>query len=520
MFRRIWLTGLASNMGMMIYVTAAAWLMTSLTESATLIAGVQTASTLPLVLFALIAGAIADIFDRRVIMLIASASCACLVLTLFSLVKLQLVTPWSLIALVVCIGTGLAFHTQCWLASVRELVTREQLAAAISLNNVSANVGRCLGPAVGVEIILVAGIDVAFLPVAVTFCLVFLTVFFWRREPTVSPLPRESLGRAVTDGLRFASVTSVVRVILARAFLTAFCASPLLATPALIALALDAGARGLGILVTSFGIGAIFGALALSKARQSFSSDLIVKANTVVLALALAALSQSDSIWVSALVFVLAGSSWTQVLAMLQAALQVSSPSWVFGRVISLNSMIFFGGVALGALFWGQLVDRTSLSFVHLASAAAAFMAAGIYSLFPFEETDAADLEQNPLIPDLPDLDSTMHGIPVFITVEYRVAEEHADQFLQKIQEMRVLRRRDGASRWSLVQDIEQPDLWLERFQCPSWKEHLHQLSRGLSGDQCLHEEIEQLSMEPPKWYRRLDYTSRTRTRVRRNMSR
>jgi predicted MFS family arabinose efflux permease len=500
---------------MMIYVTAAAWLMTSLTDSSLLIAGVQSASTIPMVLFALIAGAAADLFDRRIIMLVATSSCACLALALFTLVTLKLITPGILIALVVSIGTGMSFHMQCWQASVRELVSREHLASAISLNNVSANVGRCVGPALGVEIIMFAGVDKAFLPVGVTFTLVFLTVLFWRRTHVPTYLPRESVVRAITDGLRFASVTPVVRVILGRAFLTAFCASPLLATPALIALAFDAGPRGLGMLVTSFGVGAILGALLLAKSRASYAADTIVKINTVVLALTLAALSQSASIGMSAAIFVVAGASWTQVLAMLQAALQVSSPHWVFGRIISINSMVFFGGVALGALFWGRMVDQASLSTVHIISALAALSAAIMYCFVPFKETDADDIEPNPFVSDLPNLDLGMQEVPVFITVEYRISSANIDDFLLAIQKMRALRRRDGASGWSLAQDIECPELWLERFQCPSWKDHLRQLSRGLSGDQYLHDELERLSIAPPEWHRRLNRTSTMRSRVR-----
>lgn len=508
-FRPIWLAGTASNLGNMIQITAAAWLMTVLTTSPLLVALVQSAAMLPVVFVALFAGAAADIFDKRHLILIGNVISIGAVLALFALTQMDLVTPLSLLLLTGLVGVGAAIVGPAWQASVSEIVDRDQLMPAISLNNLSFNVARCVGPAIGAEVVVLAGAAFAFLSNAGTYLMLIGALLHWRRTADISPLPRETIGRAAGDGLRFVLLSPALVTLLIRAFFLAFCAAAALSMPPLVALALDSGPRGLGILLAGFGGGAMIGSLTAATMRERLSTDQLVFANSLLLALALLAVGLSRNIWLSMLALVFGGIGWVQSVAVLQVAIQTSCPRWVTARTISIFGVIFSLGIAGGAAVWGAIAGASGVFTAMMCAAGALFTTAFAARLMPFQQPSYEELQPSEV--QIPMASAQIHprSGPISISIEYRVPRENMAAFRNAMIELQRVRRRDGARSWSLAQDIEDHELWLERFLSPTWADYQHRISRRLAGDEPIHEKVRALCVGPINWHRRLERSPR-----------
>lgn len=391
-FRIIWLAGSASYIGSMVQITSAAWLMTTMTQSALTISLVQTAATLPFVLFALVAGACADMYDRRNQMLVGNILCLVSVLALAGLAFTNLIAPWSLLLLTVLIGTGTVIAAPAWQASVVDMIDRENLTAAISLNNLSFNLARCIGPAIGAEIVVLASAAVSFVANSLSYLFMIFALLRWKNPQRESALRPETVFRAIRDGLDFARLSPAIRVLLLRAILLGFSASTLLAMPPLLAIELQSGARGLGILLVSFGIGAVGGSLSLAWTRARFSADKVIMVNTLLMSTSVLLLGLSNTLWLASVALVFAGLSWIQTMATLQVAAQLSCPRWVVGRTISIFSMSLSLGIALGAIFWGWMASVAGLQVALVSAAAATVTVAGVVKVIPFTQPDDDEL--------------------------------------------------------------------------------------------------------------------------------
>lgn len=484
-YRRVWSSSLLSSFGHLILGVAAAWEMTRLSASPTMVALVQTALMLPLMLVALPAGALADMFDRRRIALagLTIAVIAGCMTTTVSL--LGLMTPWLLLGLIFVSGSGVALYSPAWQASISELVPVAQLPAAVSLGSISYNLARSFGPALGGAIILALGVEAAYGINALGYIPLIVTFLLWKRVHIASRLPPEGIGRALISGFRYARNASAVRNVLIRGFAYGLASATGTALAPLIAKEMLQGdAVTFGILLGAGGAGAVLGSLSVSTLRERFGPESSVRLWVVVGGAALAGIALSRNVAVTCALYALQGAANMIVISMLNVGVQMSSPRWVTARALSLFSSSLTGGIALGAVIWGEAAARIGLTASILASGVLLATTAMLGFLFPlFREMDGAReparLRTEPNVA----LALTARSGPIAIEIDYRVDPDRARAFYQAMMPIQRMRQRNGAFAWSLSRSIGDPSLWTERYECPTWGAYLHLRERMTKAD-------------------------------------
>ena len=479
-FRRIWSTSLISNFGHLILGVGAAWQMTKLTDAPEMVALVQTALMVPLMLVALPAGAIADMFDRRKVALTGLAFASLSGATLAVLAVLGLVTPWVLLALLVFIGAGVAFYGPAWQASIGELVDPPQLPSAVALGAVSYNLARSFGPAIGGLLVVAFGAQAAFGMNAVGYLFLIAAFLLWKRDAPSSRLPPESFGRALVSGFRFARHASGVRNVVARAFAFGLAGATGTALAPLIAKDLLQGnAATFGILLGASGVGAVIGSLRTAALRERFGPENTIRLLTVAGGLALAAVGLSHQLWLTCLCFLVVGASNMVVISMLNVGVQLSSPRWVTARALSVFTSALTGGIAIGSWFWGEAVAAYGLSASVVASGLVLSATVLLGFLLPVHRETGS--EQVPVaIPNEPNvkLGISMRSGPIAVMIDYRVDPDNARDFYAAMMPVQKVRQRNGGFGWSLARDIADPWMWTERYECPTWGDYLRMRDR------------------------------------------
>lgn len=369
-FRAIWIANLASNMGSMIQSVGAAWLMTELTRSHQLIALVQASTTLPIMLLAVFAGAIADNHDRRKVMLAAQAVMLVASALLAGLTWAGLIGPGLLLALTLAVGAGAALNGPAWQASVRLQVGGQDLPQAISLNTIAFNLARSVGPALGGLLVSLAGPAPAFAFNTVSYLALIAVLLHWR--PDMPARERTPMLAAIATGIRFCAGSSPVRRVLARGLAFGFCAVGYLAlVPVLVRDQLGGDEIDFGLLLGAFGLGSIITALWVSPARRRWGSGRVVGAAQAAFALALLPIAGADSLLPALAGALVAGGGWVATLASLNVAMQLRSPEAILGRCLAIYQAVTFGGMALGAYGIGLLSDAVGVADAIRLSAAA-----------------------------------------------------------------------------------------------------------------------------------------------------
>ena len=468
-FALFWWASLASSFGSLIQTVGASWLMATLAPGADKVALVQTAGALPFFFLSLLAGALADTRDRRIIMLLSQAATLVASAALAVVALVGQVTPSLLLAFTFLISCGAALFAPAWQASIGDQVPREQIAPAVMANAVGFNVARSVGPAIGGVIVAAAGAAAAFIINTVSYLGIIATLLWWRPARVRSELPPEPLVPAIDAGIRYIRLSPHLVAIMVRCILFTL---PIAAVPALMPVVardlLGGGAPTYGLLLGGFGVGAMMGALGSAALRSRFSADGLLQALAVVACVAMVVIGQSPWMTVTLAAHVLAGSVWTLGFANFNIAVQLSSPRWVTGRMLAHYQTISFAAIALGSWLWGEAA--------HAQGMREALTVAGITALLPLAV--ARWLPVN--IPQLGALDPRERGAiappsvdihaasgPIVVTIEYRVPSQNAVEFVAVINELGRVRRRDGARSWSTCQDIDEPDLWVERFEHP-----------------------------------------------------
>jgi len=505
-FRRIWSSSVVSNFGHLILGVAAAWEMTRMVNSPAMVALVQTALMLPLMLVALPAGALADMFDRRKVAL-CGLSIACLGGTILAVIGFAgLLSPWLLLGSLVAIGTGVALYSPAWQASIGELVPIKQLPAAVALGSVSFNLARSFGPALGGLIVIAAGINAAFAVNALGYLPLLLALMLWRRAGAPPRLPPESFMRAVVSGLRYARHSSPVRNAIARVFLFGFTGATAGALAPLIARdQLRGDAATYGLLLGASGIGAVLGSLATSKLRDRLGPELTIRFATLAAALALGGISVSGSLMLSAAFFLVQGMTTMLVFSMLNVGVQLAVPRWVTARALSLFSSALSGGIALGAVCWGSIAQSYGISATIQFSALALGATFFVGLAMPMRREVEGHGERFAIAaePDVA-LALTERSGPIVVELDYRIDVANAREFYQAMQAVGKVRRRNGGFNWSLSRDIADPELWTERYVCPTWGDYLHLRDRFTHGDRAVQDRVEALnSLQDNKRVRR-----------------
>ena len=491
-FRNMWLAVLAGNIGTWIHDVSAAWMIAETTGSPFMVAAVQSATTLPMLLLAVLAGTLADIVDRRKYLILAQLWMLMVAGTLATLAHLDLLGPWTLIALTFALGVGAAMAMPAQQATIPELVPHTMLSPAVALSSLSMNIGRAIGPALGGLIVASAGIAWAFAINALSFLGVVMVLVAWRRQPTHSALPPEPFDVALRAGLRYATQASVLQSVLIKAASFFMFASALTALlPIVVSRELQASAGTYGLMLGCIGIGAITGAVLLPRLRARTDPDRLVLVATMIYAACTVALALVRNIPALYLVALLNGFAWITVLSSLQIAAQTSVPAWVRARALALYIVVFSGGMTLGSLGWGTLAQQTSTTLALLVAAAGTVLAA-LFGL-RFRLGEAANVNVTPSghwpQPVLVEEIAGDRG-PVLVTIEYRIQLGQREEYLRLMRVLGRSRRRDGAVQWGVVEDTEAPGTYLEYFLDGSWLEHRRQHERVTESERVLQDQI------------------------------
>jgi MFS family permease len=488
-FRRIWFASLLSNLGLLIQGVGAAWAMTQMATSADDVALVQTALMLPVMLISMPAGAIADMYDRRIVALVSLSISLSGATALALLAWFNLITPHILLTFCFVVGSGMALFGPAWQSSVSEQVPTETLPSAVALNGISYNIARSFGPAIGGIVVATAGAVAAFAANAVLYIPLLVVLFLWRRVSEPSRLPRERLNRAIVSGVRYIANSPSIRIVLARTLATGVIGGSVSALMPLVARdLLHGGAQTYGIMLGAFGMGAVIGALNIAEVRKRMNGEAAVRACALSMGGAIAAIALSREPVLTAAALVVAGAAWMLAVALFNIGVQLSAPRWVAGRSLAAFQASIAGGIAVGSWGWGRLTDAAGVEAALLASAGLMMLSPllGLWLHMPRigARNEDAELLADPEV----QLSLTARSGPLVVEIEYRVDQDNARPFHNVMQDVQLSRQRNGAYGWSIARDIADPELWTERYHCPTWLDYLRQRNRSTQSERALHQ--------------------------------
>ena len=484
-FKLIWLATLVSNLGSLVQGVGAGWMMAELTPSHDMVALVQASTTLPIMLLAMPAGALADNMDRRRVML-ASQGFMAMVSALLAFAAWQgWLQPWSLLIFTFLLGLGSAMHLPSWQASVRDLVPREDLAAAVTLNSMSFNLMRSIGPAAGGLLVAWAGPEAAFALNAVSYMALIYALARWRSPAEEGRLPAERLGSAIGVGVRYVLLSPNLMRIMARGFVFGVAAVVLLALlPVVTRDLLRGSATTYGLLLGAFGLGAIGGALASPWLRRRLGIEAIVAGSFVAFAAGTVMVALSIHMALALVGLLIAGSAWVSALSLFNVSTQLATPRWVVGRVLAIYQTSTFGGMALGSWVWGGLSEVWGTVPALLCASVLMLVGAALGRVLRMPDFSEVDLDPaNRFHEPALRLNLKARSGPITIMVDWDIAPENTEAFLSEMVERRKVRLRDGARDWSLMRDLENPDIWIECYHVPTWTDYIRHNQRRTRAD-------------------------------------
>ena len=511
-FRSVWIASLLSNFGSLIQSVGASWMMLSIAPSADMVALVQASTALPIMLFSLVAGAIADNMDRRKVMVVAQIFMLTISVALAFCAWAGWVGPWTLLLFTFAIGCGSAFFAPAWQASVGDMVPRTEVArrrrsqqhgfqyraqrrTRDRRRNRRGSRRRC-------------GIrgQRRKLHLHCSSC--------WHAgdgRPRPTALPSESLGIAMAAGIRYVAMSPHIRAVLLRSAVFGFGAISILALLPLVAKHLVAGGPlTYGLLLGAFGVGAVTSAFSAARLREKLSTEAIVRWAGCTLALAAAIVAVSTYLALTMFALLLAGAGWVLSLSTFNVSVQLSAPRWVVARALSLYQMAAFGGMAAGSWLWGEAAADVGLSLALLISGAVVLAGVVLGRWAPLLQT--GELNLDPLRASLWNAPTTAVPVdartgPVVITIEYIIDEPDIEEFLGRMSERRRTRRRDGARNWRLLRDLSDPRLWIERYETPTWLDYIRLNNRPTQDDASIPERLRALhrGKEGPQVRRRIE---------------
>lgn len=478
-FLALFIAQLASNLGTLMQAVGAAWLLGDLGASAALVAMVQTATFLPVFLVGIPAGALADLLDRRKLLIITQSF---MLLSAFGMAVLtftESISPIGVLALTFCLGTGSALNAPAWMAIQPDLVGKEQFGQAVALSAMTFNVGRAVGPAIGGLIIAAAGPGWVFSINAASFVGTVIVLKIWRpAKAETIPTPVETFTGAAVAGLRYGIHSRLVRIVLMRVMLLVLPGAAVTALlPVVVRGPLGWGSGGYGILLGCFGLGATISAVLRPRIIKVLHPDALMAASALVLTATLIVQGFVHNRGALGLALVAGGFMWSLSTTATTVAAQAAMPNWVRARGMALYSLALTGSIAIGSALAG-IAANSSLETAHLIPAIVMALTALAWLKWPLTWPQEFDLR--PIQGDTPTvaLEPRPTDGPVLVTVAYRVTPDQLEEFGSIMRFIRPHRRRTGAFRWGLYRDLESPNRFLETFVVSSWAEHVRQHHR------------------------------------------
>jgi MFS family permease len=492
----------ASNVGFAMFDTSANWLMTSLNPDPRMVSAVQVATTLPMFLLTLPAGALTDIIDPRRLLIASQLAITAISVVFATVVTLHLATPPVLLATIFGLGATGALAAPAWLVVTPMLVPKQDLDSAIAINNASYNTSRAIGPAIGGLAIATVSIALPFWCFCVGNLAVVAALLWWRAPRRAKEsLPAERLFSAVRTGLRYARNnrdidSTLIRAVAFFPFASAYWALlPLVAREQM-----HNGPEVYGVLLGMIGVGSILGSFALNGLKARLGPDRLAALGTVgtILALALFGWARHPAIAIAA--SLVAGASWITVMTTLFVSAQVALPEWVRGRGLAIFLTVFFGAMTVGSAVWGKVASVEGLSAsLYIAAAGAAV---GMILTLRWRLQSAAALDLTPSMhwrtPVFVHRVEDDQG-PILLTVEYRIDPKDGGQFLALIHEIGLERKRDGAYAWGVFEDTQVSGRIVETFLIQSLLELKHLRTRVTVADRMIEDRARAFLKEPPK---------------------
>ncbi|MEU4688544.1 MFS transporter [Actinoplanes sp. NPDC023714] len=501
-FRLLWLAVLAGNAGTWMQTVGAQWLVVQEPDPATWTSLVQAATTLPVLMFALPAGTLADALDRRRLLLAVQIGLFLVAATLTALAALDHLPPALLLIFTFLLGCGQALTLPSWQAVIPEVVPHDELPAASALGAVNTNLARSAGPAIGGLLVAQFGSALVFGLNALSFAIFAFALIRWRRDPQPPTGHPERFGSALRAGGRYVRWSPVVRRILGRVALFVLPGSAIWALlPVVARQELGLGAQGYGVLLAALGVGAIAGALLMPRARRILRTDQMIVGTGLVYGAALAVIAFVPNRFAVVPMLVAAGLAWMMLVSRMNAAMQLALPNWVRARALAIYQLVFAGGQALGALIWGQFASAFGL--VATFATAAVLMAAGLCTVRLWPVHTHEDEDHSPAVywpePHLLFQPNLEDG-PVLVSATYEVPQDNIAAFTTAMRRVRGSRMRTGASQWGLFRDGTQPDTFVEVYLVPTWDVHLRQHEGRLTeSDEQAEQHAISLAKAPPR---------------------
>ena len=497
LFRSLWIATIVSNVGTWMQDVGSGWLMTSLSSSPSMVALVEAADSIPLMLLALPAGALADIVDRRRLLIAAQVYLLVVAALLALLTFLDLMSAWVLLGFVFALGVGGAVIMPAWSAIVPDLVRTDELSSAIALNSIAINVSRAIGPAIAGVLVAAVGAWLVFTLNALSYVGILVVLARWQHAHHKSTLPAERFASAIRVGMRFVMHTRALQVVLIRggAFFV-FASATWSLFPLIVRRELGRGPEVYGLLLTCIGIGAVAGAMLLPRVRARISRDALVAVASALYAVAALALAFVQNVGLLAVAMLATGAAWISILSALQVSAQMTLPPWVRARGLAAFVVVFMGGMALGSIFWGQVATRIGIPFALTAAAVGMTLAIAMTWRFKLGHHEVLDFTPSmdwplPLLAETPEPDA-----PVMVSINYRIQPDKRAEFVAAMQGVREMRRRNGAYFWQLFHDSEDPTRFVETFMDESWMEHLRQHERASVADREIQRRAKQYLVE------------------------
>lgn len=491
-FRALWIASIASNIGTWMHDVGAGWMMATLSADPLMVALVQAATSLPMFLFVLPSGVLSDIIDRRRYLLFAQIWMLLVAAVLSLLAFAGLASSWVLLVTTFLLGAGAAMAAPPFQSLVPELVGKEQLSSAVTLNSLGVNISRAIGPALGGFILSFAGSAVVFMLNAVSVLGVVAVVWFWKPKLQERRLPPEQFLPAVRAGLRYVKAAPLLRVSLVRAVaFFAFGSAAWSLLPLIAKRELSLSAAGYGMLLGCIGVGAVVGAVLMPKLRQRHSVDALLTGASLLFAATMLGLALISDPFVVGCVLLFAGLAWIIVISILSVSAQSSSAGWVKARALAVYLVAFFGAMTAGSALWGQLAKLSDIPTALISAAVGMSIACLLARGLRVGAAEALDLSpaQMHMAGDAPAMlaAATHDQGPIMVSIEYLVDPADAEAFAAAMRAMREVRLRSGALSWSLWRDMSDPRRHVETFVIESWLDHLRQHEHFSAHDRELH---------------------------------